>query len=88
MTIEQTKIDEVVLEVKTVRFDAKQPFVRQEMPFVQIIDPDGLTGLGYIYIIGTGPVISLLADNLAPKLRGLDPELVEKISRKRRRSVR
>ncbi len=90
VTIERTKVYQVDLEPKTVRFYAKQSFVRQETPFVEIIDSDGLTGRGYSYIIGTGggAVISLLADNLAPKLLGRDPAMVEKICRKRRRSGR
>ena len=90
VTIERTKVYQVDLEPKTVRFYAKQSFVRQETPFVEIIDSDGLTGRGYSYIIGTGggAVISLLADNLAPKLLGRDLAMVEKICRKRRRSGR
>ena len=90
VTIERTKVYQVDLEPKTVRFDAKQSFVRQEATFVEIIDSDGLTGRGYSYIIGTGggAVISLLADNLAPEVLGRDPAMVEKICRKRRRSDR
>ena len=83
VTIERTKVYQVDPEPKTVRFYAKQSFVRQETPFVGITDSDGLTGRGYSYIIGTGggAVISLLVDNLAPKLLGRDPAMVEKICR-------
>ena len=90
VTIERTKGYQVDLEPKTVRFYAKQSFVRQETLFVGNTDSDGLMGRGYSYIIGTGggAVISLLADNLAPKLLGRDPAMVEKICRKRRRSDR
>ena len=77
VTIERTKIYLVDLEPKTVRFDAKQSFVRQETPFVEITYSDGLTGRGYSYII-----------SLAPKPLGRDPAMVEKICRKRRRSGR
>ena len=90
VTIERMKVYQVDLEPKTVRFDAKQSFVRQETPFVEITYSDGLTRRGYSYIISTGggAVISRLADNLAPKLLGRDPAMVEKICRKRRRSGR
>ena len=54
VTIERTKVYQVDPEPKTVRFYAKQSFVRQETPFVGITDSDGLTGRGYSYIIGTG----------------------------------
>jgi len=70
--IERSRVYPVDLEPKSVCFDAKQSFVRQEMPFAKIIVSDGLTRRGYAYIFGTGAaaVISLLADNLAPKLLG------------------
>ena len=65
VTIERTKVYQVYLEPKTVRFDAIQSFVSQETPFVEITDSDGLTGRGYSYTIGGGAVICILADNLA-----------------------
>ena len=47
VTIERTKVYQVDLEPKTVRFDAIQSFVSQETPFVEITDSDGLTGRVY-----------------------------------------
>ena len=79
--IEQVEILMVDLKPKTVRTDAIQSFVSQETPILRIRDSDGGEGTGYCYTIGTGghAVLELLARNLAPRLIGRDPALIEAI---------
>jgi L-alanine-DL-glutamate epimerase-like enolase superfamily enzyme len=79
--IESVEILQVDLAPKVVRTDAIQAFVRQETPLVRIRCDDGLEGTGYSYTIGTGgsSVVALLADHLAPRLIGRDPDETEAI---------
>lgn len=81
--IERVELSFVVLEPKVKRTDAIQSFVAQETPLVRIFDRDGSIGTGYTYTIGTGgsSVMRLLADHLAPRLIGRDPDAVEAIWR-------
>jgi L-alanine-DL-glutamate epimerase-like enolase superfamily enzyme len=79
--IESVEILQVDLAPKVVRTDAIQAFIRQETPLVRIRCDDGVEGTGYSYTIGTGgsSVVALLADHLAPRLLGRDPDEVEAI---------
>jgi L-alanine-DL-glutamate epimerase-like enolase superfamily enzyme len=81
--IERVELSFVVLEPKVKRTDAIQSFVAQETPLVRVFDRDGAIGTGYTYTIGTGgsSVMRLLADHLAPRLVGCDPDAVEAIWR-------
>ena len=81
--IERVEIHYVDLKPKVVRTDAIQSFVSQQTPIVTITDADGATGTGYTYTIGTGgtAVLAHLADDLAPKLIGMDAARVEAIWR-------
>jgi L-alanine-DL-glutamate epimerase-like enolase superfamily enzyme len=79
--VESVEILQVDLAPKVVRTDAIQAFVTQETPIVRIVCDDGVTGTGYSYTIGTGgsSVVALLADHLAPRLVGRDPDCIEAI---------
>ena len=79
--VARIEIFQVDLEPKVVRTDAIQAFVRQETPIVRITDSDGAQGIGYTYTIGTGgsSVMALLADHLAPRLLGSDPDRIEAV---------
>jgi len=79
--IASIEILEVDLAPKVVRTDAIQSFVKQETPIVTIRCDDGSEGVGYTYTIGTGgsSVVALLADHLAPRLVGRDPDEIEAI---------
>ena len=79
--IRSVEILQVDLAPKVVRTDAIQAFVKQETPLVRMVCDDGSEGIGYTYTIGTGgsSVVALLADHLAPKLVGRDPECIEAI---------
>jgi L-alanine-DL-glutamate epimerase-like enolase superfamily enzyme len=79
--ISSVEILEVDLAPKVARTDAIQAFVKQETPIVTIRCDDGAEGTGYTYTIGTGgsSVVALLADHLAPRLVGRDPDEVEAI---------
>lgn len=81
--IERIEIHYVDLVPKVKRTDAIQSFVSQQTPIVRVTDADGATGTGYTYTIGTGgsAVIRLLADDLAPALKGRDAAMVEEIWR-------
>ncbi len=72
---------QVNLPPKVPRSDAIQSFVTQETPIVRIVCDDGAEGVGYTYTIGTGgsSVLALLADHLAPRLLGRDPDTIEAI---------
>ncbi len=65
------------------RSDAIQSFVTQETPIVRLLTDDGHRGTGYSYTIGTGgsSVVALIADHLAPRLIGRDPDEIEAIWR-------
>lgn len=80
-TIRSVEILQVDLAPKVVRTDAIQAFVTQETPIVRLTCDDGAQGIGYTYTIGTGgsSVVALLADHLAPKLIGRDPDCIEAI---------
>jgi L-alanine-DL-glutamate epimerase-like enolase superfamily enzyme len=82
-TIERVEIHYVDLAPKVVRTDAIQSFVSQQTPIVTITDADGASGTGYTYTIGTGGTAALahLADDLAPRLIGMDAARVEQIWR-------
>src|SRR5512136_1576695 len=77
--IAAVEILQVDLAPKVVRTDAIQAFVRQETPLVRIRCDDGIEGTGYSYTIGTGgsSVVALIADHLAPRLVGRDPDEIE-----------
>ena len=79
--IQSVEILQVDLPPPVVRTDAIQAFVTQETPIVRIGCDDGTEGIGYTYTIGTGgsSVVALLADHLAPKLVGRDPDAIEAI---------
>jgi L-alanine-DL-glutamate epimerase-like enolase superfamily enzyme len=79
--IRAVEILQVDLAPKVVRTDAIQAFVRQETPIVRLVCDDGSEGIGYTYTIGTGgsSVVALIADHLAPKLVGRDPDCIEAI---------
>jgi L-alanine-DL-glutamate epimerase-like enolase superfamily enzyme len=81
--IERIELSFVVLEPKVKRTDAIQSFVAQETPLVRVFDRDGAIGTGYTYTIGTGgsSVMRLLADHLAPRLVGREPDAIEAIWR-------
>jgi len=81
--IERIEIHYVDLKPKVVRTDAIQSFVSQQTPIVTITDADGASGTGYTYTIGTGgtAVLAHLADDLAPRLLGMDAARVEEIWR-------
>jgi L-alanine-DL-glutamate epimerase-like enolase superfamily enzyme len=82
--IDRVEIMMVDLVPAVVRTDAIQAFTSQETPIVHVHADDGAVGTGYGYTIGTGgrAVISLLADHLAPRLIGEDPERIEAIWRR------
>ncbi len=82
-TIRTVEILQVDLPPKVRRTDAIQAFVTQETPIVRIVCDNGAEGVGYTYTIGTGgsSVMALLADHLAPKLVGRDPDCIEAIWR-------
>jgi L-alanine-DL-glutamate epimerase-like enolase superfamily enzyme len=79
--IERVEVMQVDLIPKVVRTDAIQAFTKQETPIVRITTDDGIVGTGYAYTVGTGgsAVVAMLRDDLAPKLIGRDPALVEQI---------
>ncbi len=79
--IERVEVMQVDLIPKVVRTDAIQAFTKQETPIVRITTDDGVVGTGYAYTVGTGgsAVVRMIADELAPKLIGRDPALVEQI---------
>ncbi len=79
--IERVELRMVDLVPRVKRTDAIQSFVSQETPIVTITDSDGASGTGYSYTIGTGgsSVMRLLADHLAPRLVGRDPDTIEAI---------
>ena len=79
--IERVEILMVDLTPKVKRTDAIQSFVSQETPFVRIFADDGAVGTGYTYTIGTGghAIVEMLSRNLAPKLIGRDPAMIEAI---------
>jgi L-alanine-DL-glutamate epimerase-like enolase superfamily enzyme len=79
--IEKIELRMVDLVPKVKRTDAIQSFVSQETPIVTITDPDGATGTGYSYTIGTGgsSVMRLLADHLCPRIIGRDADMIEAI---------
>ncbi len=79
--IERIEIMQVDLIPKVVRTDAIQAFTKQETPIVRITTDDGITGTGYAYTVGTGgsAVVAMIRDDMAPKLLGRDPALVERI---------
>lgn len=81
--IERIRIDYVDLKPKVVRTDAIQSFVSQQTPILTITDADGAEGTGYTYTIGTGgsAVLAHLADDLLPKIVGMDAANVEEIWR-------
>lgn len=79
--IDRIDIHYVDLAPKVRRTDAIQSFVSQQTPIVTITDADGASGTGYAYTIGTGgtAVLAHLADDLAPRLLGMDAALVEHV---------
>ena len=79
--IVDVEILQVDLPPKVPRSDAIQSFVTQETPIVRLTTDDGAQGTGYSYTIGTGgsSVVALLADHLAPRLIGRDPDEIEAI---------
>ena len=79
--IRSVEVLQVDLPPKVPRSDAIQSFVTQETPLVRIRCDDGAEGTGYAYTIGTGgsSVVALLADHLAPRLVGRDPDEIEAI---------
>jgi L-alanine-DL-glutamate epimerase-like enolase superfamily enzyme len=79
--IRSVEVLQVDLAPKVPRSDAIQSFVTQETPIVRIRCDDGSDGTGYTYTIGTGgsSVVALLADHLAPRLIGRDPDAIEAI---------
>jgi L-alanine-DL-glutamate epimerase-like enolase superfamily enzyme len=80
-TIRSVEVLQVDLAPKVPRSDAIQAFVTQETPIVRIRCDDGSEGTGYTYTIGTGgsSVVALIADHLAPRLLGRDPDAIEAI---------
>jgi L-alanine-DL-glutamate epimerase-like enolase superfamily enzyme len=80
-SIARVEILQLNLPPPVVRTDAIQAFVTQETPIVRIHCDDGGEGVGYTYTIGTGgsSVVALLADHLAPRLIGRDPDAIEAI---------
>jgi L-alanine-DL-glutamate epimerase-like enolase superfamily enzyme len=78
ISVEVLQVD---LPPKVPRSDAIQSFVTQETPMVRLACDDGSHGTGYTYTIGTGgsSVVALLADHLAPRLLGRDPDEIEAI---------
>ncbi len=81
--ITSVEIFMVDLQPKVQRTDAIQSFDSQQTPFVQIIDADGVTGLGYSYTIGQGgsAVMALLRDDLIDQLVGQEAEEIGRIWR-------
>jgi L-alanine-DL-glutamate epimerase-like enolase superfamily enzyme len=81
--IRSVEVLQVDLAPKVPRSDAIQSFVTQETPLVRIRCDDGAEGVGYSYTIGTGgsSVVALIADHLAPRLLGRDPDEIEAIWR-------
>jgi L-alanine-DL-glutamate epimerase-like enolase superfamily enzyme len=79
--IDRVEILMVDLTPKVKRTDAIQSFVSQETPIVRIFADDGAVGTGYTYTIGTGghAIVEMLSRNLAPKLIGRDPAMIEAI---------
>jgi L-alanine-DL-glutamate epimerase-like enolase superfamily enzyme len=79
--IERIEVMQVDLIPKVVRTDAIQAFTKQETPIVRLTTDDGIVGTGYAYTVGTGgsAVVAMLRDDIAPKLLGRDPALIEQI---------
>jgi L-alanine-DL-glutamate epimerase-like enolase superfamily enzyme len=79
--IERIEVMQVDLVPKVVRTDAIQAFTKQETPIVRITTDDKVVGTGYAYTVGTGgsAVVRMIVDDLAPKLIGRDPALIEQI---------
>jgi L-alanine-DL-glutamate epimerase-like enolase superfamily enzyme len=87
-TIVTAEVKLVRLPVDPPRGDAMQQFDALELPVVDIVDRAGLCGRGFGYTIGTGgtAIVSLLRDELLPRVIGSDSRhIVQTMTRLRRR---
>jgi L-alanine-DL-glutamate epimerase-like enolase superfamily enzyme len=71
------------------RGDAIQQFDALELPIVDLVDASGDTGVGFGYTIGTGgsAILTLLEDELLPKLIGADPSGIAALMSRLEKSI-
>lgn len=79
--IERVEITKVDIAPPVTRIDATQQVTAGENVLVEVFADDGSSGLGYTVTIGTGgsAIAELIRADLAPRLIGADPAMVEQI---------
>src|SRR4051812_24458502 len=79
----------VRLPVDPPRGDAIQKFDALELPIVELTDRSGQSGIGFGYTIGAGgsAMLSLLEDELLPRLIRVDARKIVQIMERLRKSI-
>jgi len=69
------------IPAERVRMDSIQAFEAMEIPFVEVIADEGVSGLGFTYTIGRGgcSVKAFIENDLVPLVLGEDPLNIERI---------
>ncbi len=82
MTIREIQADHYRIPLPVALSDSTHGTIQGfELVTVRVRDADGAEGVGYTYTVGTGgaAVQALLARDLAPLLRGRDPDRIEEL---------
>ena len=82
MKIRDVRADHYLIPLPVALSDSTHGTIRAfELVTARVVDDDGAEGVGYTYTVGAGgaAVHALIARDLAPLLRGRDPERIEEV---------